>query len=304
MISNEQIENMQTEIMQTENEQVDTIKNYGNINPTEYLFEKFKSLYPDLNPDTVDSDLLENILLNIIEDDLTKIDKENTKIDKENTKIDKKNQTNDLVVSDSNNFYEFKKIYETNKKQNNFNKELIKQNRIIGNDTIPEMFVPTSLIKLNGKINGSQVNIMIDSGASGCVIFKSVIDKCNIDYLIDNSSQIMIQGAHGIKASLGSIWYLEIELEISKSNFVSIPITLEVIDDSEIIETNKILDNEQKKSKDEKKQSNDDKDNKGNKEQSHGFDMILGMNFLKSYKANIDFHSNVITLNNTIKIKF
>ena len=34
------------------------------------------------------------------------------------------------------------------------------------------------------------------------------------------------------------------------------------------------------------------------------FDVILGLNFMKSYGTNIDFMTNTITLNNKIKIKF
>ena len=39
--------------------------------------------------------------------------------------------------------------------------------------------------------------------------FKSVIEKCGIEYLVDKSTRVMVQGAHGMKPTVGTLWYLE-----------------------------------------------------------------------------------------------
>ena len=193
---------------------------------------------------------------------------------------------------------------------------------LMADEFIPEMTIPTNLIYLKGRLNGINTRIMIDTGASSCVIFKSIVDKCGLGYLVDSSTSVMVQGAHGMKPTLGTIWFAEIEIEIDTDKWVSIPISVEVIDDSETIKTKQIIkehyekineiigvnnlesnnvsDNNKDNKKDIKQQTKFDKSS----DQSHGFEIILGMTFLKSYRANIDFSSMSITLNKNIKIKF
>lgn len=202
------------------------------------LIVKFKSIYPDIDISSLDDELLQNMIDNIL---------------------------NHNIINKSD--------------------EIIDKNLLMAHDLIPEMLIPYNLINLEGKINNVPIKIMIDTGASACFAYKSIIEKCNLEYLIDKSSCILAQGAHGINNSIGTIWFLDIELNISNDmhNFASIPITVNILDDTEIIKHNN---------------KNIKHDNKNN------IELVLGMNFLKSYKVNIDFSSRTLTLNNSIKIIF
>jgi maltodextrin utilization protein YvdJ len=100
-----------------------------------------------------------------------------------------------------------------------FNERLIDENYIMANDQIPEMLNSCNLILLNGKLSGKNVNIMVDTGAQMCVINKSLISKCNIDYMVDKKNQINVQGANSTAPTFGTLWYVEIELETSDNNF-------------------------------------------------------------------------------------
>ena len=161
------------------------------------------------------------------------------------------------------------------------NTEYIKENKSIANKLIPEMSVNTSLtnlIYLKGKLNKINLKIMIDSGSSSCVIFKSIVNKCNLNYLIDTSISSIVQYANDMNQTLGKIWCVELELDIDNNKSIYVPISIDVINDN------------------------------NNKSQTYidinEFDIILGINFLKLYKANIDFDTNILTLDKNIKIKF
>ena len=215
---------------------------------THKIKQMFSEKYPDLDINTINDDfLLNDIIFNIINNDSNT----NSNIDCNDSNIN----SNDLVI---------------------------KQNILLANEYIPEMLFPTNLIRFDGRINNIDVNILLDTGASDCVIYKSIVDKCNLNNIIDKNSSVMVECVSSIEQTIGTIWYLEIELEISDKNYITIPIIVNVIDDSKIIKesTNNI---------------NYSKDK---------IQLILGMTFLKSYRANIDFYSMILTLNNSIKIKF
>jgi hypothetical protein len=173
----------------------------------------------------------------------------------------------------------------------------------MGDEIIPEFSIPSDLIYLGGRIGPINLKIMVDTGATSCVMFKSVVEKCGLDYLIDTSTSVMVQGAHGMKPTLGTISFLEIDLEITKDQWVSVPISVVVIDDSETIKANKIISEHNDKINKIIGIKDDNNNNLTNKI-PHGFELILGMVFLKSYRANIDFSTMIITLNKNIKIKF
>jgi hypothetical protein len=272
-------------------EKISNILGYNDLKMNNYLTNKLKCLYPDIDLNNIDNDLLENIIQNIVTNDYKNIDK-----------IKNEMFTNiQNITNVSNNIDE--KI-NTNNYKNEFDMEIIKQNILMADEIIPEMSISSNLIYLKGKLNGIDTKIMIDTGASSCVIFKSVVDKCNLEYLIDTSTSVMVEGAHGIKPTLGTIWFVELELEICKNNRVNIPISLEVIDDTETINANKIIKEHSDKIT-KIVNINDDNENKDIiSNQKRRFEIILGMTFLKSYRANIDFSTMTITLNKNIKIKF
>lgn len=233
------------------------------------LVNEINKFCPGIDFNNIDNNLLEDILLNIIGD----------KDEKDNKKV----ISNEDII----------------------NKNIINQNIFMADEIIPEMLIPTDIIFLNGKLNGHSIKIMIDTGATSCIVFRSAVNKCNLNNLVDRRSTIMVDGAHGRKPTFGKIWFLEIELEISNGNFVNIPISVDVLNDMDNYYDDN---NDNNKINNDKINNNKINDNNNNNDpkliQQHGFEIILGMTFLKSYRVNIDFFTMNITLNNNIKIKF
>ena len=146
---------------------------------------------------------------------------------------------------------------------------------------IPEMLLPSNQIHLNGKINNIPVKLIFDTGAATNLIYRSKMIEVGLDNIVDKGCIVQITGVNSSKKSYGKIWYTEIALDLndkekeqSSTTTAIVGLNLTVIDDGI---TDKKL---------------------------NLYDIILGTNFMKSYRANIDFMTNTITLNNTIKIKF
>jgi hypothetical protein len=165
---------------------------------------------------------------------------------------------------------------------NTCEKDIIEETYDLANQNIPEMLIPSKLIVLTGKINELPIKILVDTGANCNCIYKSKIIKAGLEKIVDKEVKTVIAGIQSNKETFGKIWYTEIELEIidpsKNKSYAIIGLNLTVVDDDDNIQNN-----EHEKS---------------------SFDLILGLNFLKSYRANIDFSKNIITLNNNIQIKF
>lgn len=146
----------------------------------------------------------------------------------------------------------------------------------LAEENIPEMFFPTKLIILNGKINNIPIKILIDTGANISCIYKSKIIEAGLDNIVDKKAKSLVTGIQSNKETYGKIWYSEIELEImtpeKNKSYALLGLNLTIVDDENI--------------------------------KNSPFDLILGLNFMKSYKMNIDFLTSIITLNGNIKIKF
>lgn len=146
----------------------------------------------------------------------------------------------------------------------------------LAHENIPEMLFPTQLITLNGKIKNIPIKILIDTGANSNCIYKTKIIQAGLENIIDKNAKNIVSGIQSNKETCGKIWYTDIELEIitaeKNKSYAILGLNLTVIDDENIKET--------------------------------PFDLILGLNFMKSYKMNIDFLTNTITLNENIKLKF
>ncbi len=236
----------------------------------------FKKYYPDMEINSIDKELLSDMLFGIFQEiKLSSIQKNlNESIIKE---VDQENNIDYELENDED---EKKNIIKTN--------ELIEENFLLANNLIPEMIVPTELIHLKGKIAGLPINILLDTGAQSSTTFKSVTDKANIDYLIDKQSKSYTVGVNNISLSYGTLWYIELELEINQERYVSVPISLNIDDDTEK--------NKKIKEINEEHEIKIDLDKK--------IDMLLGINFLKAYKAKIDFSRRTITLNDSIIINY
>jgi len=129
--------------------------------------------------------------------------------------------------------------------------------------TIPEMFVPTNMIILNGKINDKDIKILLDTGASTSVISNKAVEKLDLSDLVDKMAKTKLQGI-GSEESMGRLWYIELDI-----NNMIFPVSLIV-----------------------------------SKMNFPVFDIILGINFLQSYNANIDFKNKKIILNDKYQIYF
>ena len=55
------------------NETISSILGDNDIDVNKYISKKLNTLYPDINPDTIDNDLLQNIIVNIITEDYSNI---------------------------------------------------------------------------------------------------------------------------------------------------------------------------------------------------------------------------------------
>jgi len=132
-------------------------------------------------------------------------------------------------------------------------------------ENIPECMIPSELITINGIVNDIPIKILIDTGASTSIIFEDTIETLKIKHLVDKSNYCEISGI-GKQNSVGDIYYIELNL---LNNIY--PISLTVI--------NTLAINKQ-------------------------FDMILGLNFLQSYNAILNFKKKILILNNIYQIKF
>ena len=161
--------------------------------------------------------------------------------------------------------------------QDDTNDDIIEYGFRIATSNIPEMMLPSNLILLNGSINNIPVKILFDTGADSNYIYKSKVIEAGLENIVDKNNKTKIWGINSKNEAFGRIWYAEIELQTFSPNkeesYATIGLNFIVCDDN--TETS-----------------------------SNAPDIILGTSFMKSYKANIDFNTNIIILNNDIKIKF
>lgn len=159
---------------------------------------------------------------------------------------------------------------------NNDNEKYINDNYELSDKHIYKMLENHNNLIINGRINNEPIKILFDTGATNNFIFKS--KTYQYENIIDKKNIYETTGLHISKKTYGTIWYLEIELKTNKNNYEKFGINLQVIEDNNINNINNINFN--------------------------SFDMILGLPFMMFYKANIDFETKIITLNNKIKINF
>ena len=117
----------------------------------------------------------------------------------------------------------------------------------------------------------------------------SVIQDANLEYLVDKKARTYCKGVNGVSVTYGTLWFTKLELEISTDNFVSLPIKLSVCKDEEEDVTEE--DNE------EEQYDNDDDEVFGTTP-----DILLGLDFMETYGAIMDFNKKQIILKNGITI--
>jgi hypothetical protein len=153
---------------------------------------------------------------------------------------------------------------------------VIEENYSKANELIPDMIESGDLINIRGKLNDIPVNILFDSGCQTSTSFTSIIKKANLEYLVDKKAITYCNNIDGVTNTCGMIWLTELELEINKDNYITVPIKLSILDDSKNI----------------KQEDLDDEFDTTNK-----IDILLGTDFMKSNNVTINFNKQIITLN-------
>ncbi len=182
---------------------------------------KFSSMYPELNLNILDKEIIIDIALDMYYRKLIDLPK-STNIKEESYNIfDSTNISNDV-----NNLIQ---EYGVDSNYEKINK--ISLNRIKADNKIPELFVPGDLIIINGKLNTYDIKIFVDTGASFCCITKTTVNKCKLADLVDTSTIFKIKGSTDITDTHGKIWYNELDIKDINNCYTKFPISFEVIDD-------------------------------------------------------------------------
>ncbi len=182
---------------------------------------KFSSMYPELNLNILDKEIIIDIALDMYYRKLIDLPK-STNIKEESYNIfDSTNISNDV-----NNLIQ---EYGVDSNYEKINK--ISLNRIKADNKIPELFVPGDLIIINGKLNTQDIKIFVDTGASFCCITKTTVNKCKLADLVDTSTIFKIKGSSDTTDTYGKIWYNELDIKDINNCYTKFPISFEVIDD-------------------------------------------------------------------------
>lgn len=238
------------------------------------FIEQFNKMYPGWDLKSVDKELLVDIILTMFEENLITLPKtlSNNQIKSKNImdKIENKSKNEDQNKKDNivNNLDEnividvelFGCTIDTEK----INKIML--NRMIADSKIPELLVPDNVIIIKGFINGININVFVDTCASGCCMSINSVKKCGLEDIIDNKNIISVKGITNKKLTLGKIWYLDLELFDSNDKNKSFPTCCEIIDDV-----------------------------------GEQIDLILGSNFLRKYNCSINFSQRFIILEDNDK---
>ncbi len=186
---------------------------------------KFGSMYPDLNLNILDKEIIIDIALDMYYRKIIDLPK-STNVKEEPYNIFESND----ITNEVNNLVQEYGVDKNYKKIN-----LISLNRIKADNEIPELFVPGELIIIDGMLNNNAIKIFVDTGASCCCITKSATNKFKLSDLIDKSTIFKIKGSTDSADTYGKIWYNELLIKDINNKYSKFPVSFDVIDD--IIDT-------------------------------------------------------------------
>ena len=109
-----------------------------------------------------------------------------------------------------------------------FKQNIIDQNYALAMDIIPESFIPVNMLYIKGKINNTELDIFVDTGAQVSVMSLSLAKQLGIAFLIDHFCEGKLVGV-GTKNMIGKIHYVDIEF----GNF-SLPCGFTIIDSDDL----------------------------------------------------------------------
>jgi len=109
-----------------------------------------------------------------------------------------------------------------------FKQNIIDENYTLAMNTIPESFIPVNMLYIKGKINDTELDIFVDTGAQVSIMSLKLARELGVDYLIDHFCEGTLVGV-GSKKMSGKIHYLDIQL----GNF-NLPCGFTIIDSDDI----------------------------------------------------------------------
>ncbi|PIC49050.1 hypothetical protein B9Z55_007787 [Caenorhabditis nigoni] len=119
------------------------------------------------------------------------------------------------------------------------------------------------MVRINLEIDGFPITAIVDTGAEFSIISKSLAEKCGIIQKLDSRFQVETQGLGGDSQALGKIF--DVELEFS-GHFL--PVVLTVFEEFCL-----------------------------------GCDLIIGVDILTAYNADIDLKYKWVTFNGKLKVR-
>jgi len=157
---------------------------------------------------------------------------------------------------------------ESDQEQEQESDPVIEENYSKATELIPEMIESGDVVSIKGKLNNVDVNILFDSGCQTSSTFSSIISKANLENIIDKKAKTYCMSMTGKTETLGMIWCTELELELDETtgNYISFPIKLSILEDSETESNNRI-------------------------------DILIGTDFMKTHNVIINFSKKKIILN-------
>ena len=161
---------------------------------------------------------------------------------------------------------------------------VIEENYSKATELIPEMIESGDVVSIKGRLNNIDVTILFDSGCQTSSTFSSIVEKANLEHIVDKKAKTYCMGINGRTETRGMIWCTEIELETEEEteNYISVPIKLSILDDLK---------------------NNEDENLEMETESNNKIDILIGTDFMKTHNIIINFSKKIIIVND-VKIKY
>ena len=202
----------------------------------------FKQYYPNVDHTTIEADTLANMI-----DEMFEIEK---------TKYSDSESDSESVNSDPE----------------------IEENYSKATELIPEMIESGDIVTIKGRLNNIDVTILFDSGCQTSSTFSSIVEKANLEHIVDKKAKTYCMGINGRTDTIGMIWCTELELETEEEsgNYLRVPIKLSILDDIK---------------------NKEDEDLAMETESNNKIDILLGTDFMKTHNVIINFSKKKIIIN-------
>ena len=205
----------------------------------------FKQYYPNVDHTTIEADTLANMI-----DEMFEIEK---------TKYSDSESDSESVNSDPE----------------------IEENYSKATELIPEMIESGDIVTIKGRLNNIDVTILFDSGCQTSSTFSSIVEKANLEHIVDKKAKTYCMGINGRTDTIGMIWCTELELETEEEsgNYLRVPIKLSILDDIK---------------------NKEDEDLAMETESNNKIDILIGTDFMKTHNVIINFSKKLVIINDVV----